>query len=307
MQKKSRKIRNLVIGSLAFIFLANYSYKLVHGDKKARQILNNHLDSIMHTENVVAHRGFSSLFPDNSKESIMSALNSPCVDMIEIDIQRTKNAKTILEHNSSIFLSDFLINIKDLDLDDLSEDFEIAGYSLCNFDDFFHEDAIFLYKRYFQKNYVTTSLFLLEDFIAWYDFSKPLILDLKIDEVDTLWMQELNLIFLPYQDKIFFQSSYYPFLEKMQELYPNYKYLYIIDSKANLQNINNNFTGYTVKYSLLNYLEIDPEKMYFIYTINSSKTYLDLINQKNYQSNFYIITDNPDYICALNDSKKLRK
>ena len=86
MQKKSRKIRNLVIGSLAFIFLANYSYKLVHGDKKARQILNNHLDSIMHTENVVAHRGFSSLFPDNSKESIMSALNSPCVDMIEIDI-----------------------------------------------------------------------------------------------------------------------------------------------------------------------------------------------------------------------------
>ena len=47
--------------------------------------------------------------------------------------------------------------------------------------------------------------------------------------------------------------------------------------------------------------------MYFIYTINSSKTYLDLINQKNYQSNFYIITDNPDYICALNDSKKLRK
>ena len=93
----------------------------------------------------------------------------------------------------------------------------------------------------------------------------------------------------------------------MIELYPNYNYLYIVNSYDDLKNKNNNFKGYTIKYSLLNKTKIEENKLYFIYTINSNKKYYDLLNNKNYKNKMYIITDQPDYICALSENKILRK
>ena len=121
-------------------------------------------------------------------------------------------------------------------------------------------------------------------------------------------IKELNKLISLYKDNIFIQSDYFPFLNNMIKLYPDYKYLYIIKSNSSLKDKNNNFYGYTIKYSLLDNIEIEDDKLYLIYTINSSKKYLNFLNNKNYKSNMYIITDHPDYICSLSeDKKRLRK
>ena len=120
-------------------------------------------------------------------------------------------------------------------------------------------------------------------------------------------MEDFNKIILPYKDNIIIQSDYFPFLDNMIKLYPDYKYIYIIKSVKSLKNDNPNLYGYTVKYSLLEKLKINPDKVYLVYTINSNQKYFNLLESINYRENMYIVTDNPDYICSLSESKKLRK
>ena len=150
-------------------------------------------------------------------------------------------------------------------------------------------------------------LIFLSDIIRNYSFNKPLIIDVKTNYEDIEFMKELNRILEPFKEYIYIQSDCFNFLNSMIELYPDYNYLYIIKSRLSLKNKNNNFIGYTVKYSMLDKLKIEKDKIYFIYTINSNLKYYNLLNNKNYRNNMYIITDNPDYICALSENKILRK
>ena len=82
----------------------------------------------------IAHRGYSDMYKDNSKEAFISSVEN-CFDMIELDIQLTKDKKIIIYHD--IFLDDKLIKnldykeILDIDKDILSleEFFEIIDIS----------------------------------------------------------------------------------------------------------------------------------------------------------------------------------
>ena len=67
------------------------------------------------------------------------------------------------------------------------------------------------------------------------------------------------------------------------------------------------FAGFTVRQGLLNKINIDEEKTYLIWTVNSSTRYINLINNKKYRSRMYIITDHPDYICALGEARRVRE
>ena len=55
---------------------------------------------------LVAHRGFSSLAVENSKESILLALNDDNIDGIEFDIRLTKDNVLVLSHGNSITSND---------------------------------------------------------------------------------------------------------------------------------------------------------------------------------------------------------
>ena len=309
---KIRKIKNLIITSFAIFFLTEHGYKLVKGFNIANDICLNHLKSDNHLENIVAHRGFSGLYLDNSKESIEAALNSSCVDMIEIDVRFTQNKKIVLHHDSLVDFEDTLIKIEDLSLESIDEDDTktiVNNYPFYSTLDFFNEDELFLYNRFLNKtvSIENEKLLFLSDIIRNYSFNKPLIIDVKVDSINIDYMNELNKILKNNKESIYIQSNNFDFLNKMLELYPEYKYLYIINSKSNIKNKNDNFIGYTVKYSLLNKINIETGKLYLIYTINSNLKYYNLLKNKNYKDNMYIITDNPDYICALNENKMLRK
>ena len=50
---------------------------------------------------IIAHRGFSGFYPENTKASILAALEQK-VDMIEIDIQETKDGRLVVIHDKTI-------------------------------------------------------------------------------------------------------------------------------------------------------------------------------------------------------------
>lgn len=306
---KIKKVRNLVITSFVLFFISKDSYRIIKGYNYANNVYQKHLKIGNHKELIVAHRGLSGLYPDNSFDSIKAAEDSPCVDIIEIDVRMTQNKKIILHHDSFLNLEDSIIRIEDLSLEEFDDDnpYTVKNYKYYNLLDFTTDDQLFLYQRFLKKKINLDNLVFLSNVVRNYMFDKPLIVDVKTEYEDLSFMEELDKILKPYQNNIYIQSSCYEFLNKMVELYPDYKYLFIVNSKDDIKMQNNQFTGYTVKYNLLNRINIDNDKLYLIYTINSNLKYNNLLNNKNYRDNMYIITDNPDYICALSDNKLLRK
>ena len=50
----------------------------------------------------VAHRGYSSMYPDNSLEGLLACTDLKCIEGIECDVRLTKDAKLVLIHNEFI-------------------------------------------------------------------------------------------------------------------------------------------------------------------------------------------------------------
>ena len=304
---KVKKIKNILLTSFVLFILGNYSYKIIKGNLKANKILNRHANSNIHNELIVAHRGFSGLYPENSLVSIIEALKSPCCDMIEIDVRFTKNKIFVLHHDSFININDLIINIEDMNLDDDLEELIVNNYPRYRLNNLLYDDTLFLFKRYINSFNNEEKIMRLSTVLKNYNFDKKLILDIKTNNVDLDMIEELNRLLFFYKEDIYIQSDNHLFLLWMHKLYPDYKYLYIVKSFNSLKNCNDIFSGYTIKYSLLDKIRVKNNKLYLIYTINSNQKYLNLIGNKNYNSDMYIITDNPDYICALSENKKLRK
>jgi len=302
-----KRIRNLFITSLALFLLGNKSFKIIRGNNIAQEIVDSHKNSQNHIENIVAHRGFSGMYPENTLKSITEAMNLDCVDMIEIDIRYTKSGIFVLHHDSVIDFENIIMKIENLEIDDIDSEIIIKRYPHIMFNNFIHDDTLFLFKRYLNSISYEEKVITLNNVLRNYNFSKPLILDVKTNKIDIEMINQLNNLIKDYKDNIFIQSDYFPFLEIMIKLYPDYKYLYIIKSYNSIKNTNQNLYGYTVRYELLNRIKIDSTKAYFIYTINSSDRYLKILGNENYRNNMYIISDNPDYICSLGNTKKIRK
>lgn len=305
MKKRIKKIRNLTIGVLTILFLGN-SFRLIKGNKEALKVVSNHQNSNNHEENIVAHRGFSGIYPDNSYLAISKALELPCVDMIEIDVRLTSDKTIVLHHDKNTSINDLIVSISKVDLTDIEDDLAINDFNLYNLGDINTEDSIFLFSRYLSKSKYQSYLIRLKNILFLFKDSKTLIIDIKTNKVDYQFMEELNNLLIGYQGNIYIQSNCYEFLIYMQEKYPSYKYLFIVNSKNDIKKMSSNFDGFTINYKLLDDIIVDDDKLYFIYTINSKEKYLNVINNENYHENMYIITDNPDYICGLHD-KLLRK
>lgn len=305
MKKRIKKIRNLTIGVLTILFLGN-SFRLIKGNKEALKVVSNHQNSNNHEENIVAHRGFSGIYPDNSYLAISKALELPCVDMIEIDVRLTSDKTIVLHHDKNTSINDLIVSISKVDLTDIEDDLAINDFNLYNLGDINTKDSIFLFSRYLSKSKYQSYLIRLKNILFLFKDSKTLIIDIKTNKVDYQFIEELNKLLMDYQGNIYIQSNCYEFLIYMQEKYPSYKYLFIVNSKNDITKMSSNFDGFTINYKLLDDIIVDDDKLYFIYTINSKEKYLNVINNENYHENMYIITDNPDYICGLHD-KLLRK
>ena len=97
--------RNIVIFATTFAILASgLNYKVCRDrsreftryiDACAQEIVDDDF-------NVSAHRGFSSLRVENTREAISLAASKNYIDYIEFDVRMTKDNKIVLSHNNSL-------------------------------------------------------------------------------------------------------------------------------------------------------------------------------------------------------------
>ena len=276
--------------------------------------IERHEEDNDHSSSIVAHRGFSSLYVENSMESVTYAFNSCCVDEIEIDVRLTEDNELVLFHNKYINLNcEGTGKVEDKTLEEL----ETYHYNNCSFIPVNNEspDKKLIEKRNSISLDQKTDIATLDEVLT-INSDKTLIIDVKINKNIDNMVIELGETLSNYNGNlnIKIQSSNDEFLEKMKRKYPNYFYQIVISTPNDLSYLEDDYNGFVIKDYLLNNKIIDEclenGKSIYVWTINTYEDYVDLKNKINDNiENITIISDNPDVMCYLNNcsDEKLKK
>ena len=251
------------------------------------------------TINVVAHRGYSCLYPDNTLSGIDACGDINCIDGIEVDVRLTKDDQLVLFHESGVNFCD----VSSYTYEELSN-INVDNYikKRRNFKGYTLKELTLLEKRYDSLMVEEASLCTLNDALRVRDKSKLLFVDLKfsgyhddilISKVASLLHNEENVIIQSFDEKL---------LSTMQKAYPELKYQLLINHSNQLERIDYRFDGYGIKYKILNedivQDLINHGKIVSIWTIDNYKEFTRLHDTySQYDDEIYYISDNPDIIC----------
>lgn len=269
--------------------------------------IERHKTSDFHDSEIVAHRGFSSLYVENSMEAVLYAFDSCCVDEVEIDIRLTKDKEIVLIHNKLINLncngSGFVEN-KSLE--------ELKSYTYRNSDFIMpnddYPDKKLIEERNEQNLRNVSQIITLEELLNNTLCDKTLIIDVKLnDNVDDMVI-ELSNILSSYDGNlnIKIQSTNDEFLQKMKSLYPNYSYQIVVSKKKHLSYINSNYDAIVIKYSIVTDEIVEQcrknNKEVYVWTINTYQQYEDVREELDENIDYIkIVSDSPDVMCYLNN------
>ena len=175
--------RLLLFTSAATIATSSIAYKLSH-DTQTGFIKD--LTDFFSDDNefsIVAHRGFSSLAIENTKDALELANNTSYIDMIEFDIRLTNDNKLVLSHNNTInTLKGKTIKISDsLSSKLLREELIYKKPWTKSYINTLSEiDGLVIRKRFENLNNKTYKLITLSDAINMCE-NKKILLDLKFN------------------------------------------------------------------------------------------------------------------------------
>ncbi|MBE6160301.1 MAG: hypothetical protein E7157_04570 [Lactobacillales bacterium] len=277
--------------------------------------IERHETSNFHDSEIVAHRGFSSLYVENSMEAVTNAFDSCCVDEVEIDIRLTKDKEIVLMHNKLINLncngSGFVENKT---LEELKEyRYRNSDFIMPNED---YPDKTLIENRNEQNLRNVSQIITLEELLNNALYDKTLIIDVKINNNIDDMVLELSDILSSYDGNlnIRIQSTNEEFLQKMKLLHPNYGYQIVISKKKHLSYINSNYDAIVIKYSLITdeIVEqcIKDNKEVYVWTINTYEQYEEVREELDETIDYVkIVSDSPDVMCYLNNcsDKQLKK
>lgn len=269
--------------------------------------VNNHLNhNSNHNANIIAHRGFSSLKLENSFNSVKLAFDTDCCDGVEIDVRLSKDEELVLAHDESPL---GIGKIADKTLDELKEN-KCKNNCIKNIPKvktMFSKDAKLVFDRNKKINNSMEHICTLNEIIDEINEKKILLVDLKFnDETDEIMYSKINDIFCDYDGnlEIIFQSDNVKQLDKMKELYPQYKYQVILKKKKDLKCLENDFDYYCIRKNLITKDMVDSleseNKKVSVWTINTYRDFKDLSNELGTSlEKVFIITDYPDEMCYL--------
>ena len=278
--------RLLLFTSAATIATLSIAYKLSHDTQTG--FIKDLTDFFSDDDafSIVAHRGFSSLTIENTKDALELANNTSYIDMIEFDIRLTNDDKIVLSHNNTInTLKGKTIKISD------SLSSKLLGEEL-------------IYKKPWTKSYINTlseidGLVIRKRFENLNNKTRKFItaLEKELKDKDT--------------DNMTFQSSNLLALLCLEKEKKDYNYQAIINSKDKLNYIslfdNIALKKQLVTYKVINELEKD-NKSVSIWTINSVKELNSVLNKvDDYYKDITYITDYPDIINYELQKKTLTK
>jgi len=295
-----RDLRNRLVLSaslLALLFTTKFTID------KATSALNTRIINYGTTQeedvNLVAHRGYSNTYPDNTLEGITACNDLECIEGIEVDVRLTKDNKLILMHNDYIGfrpISDF--TYEELQNMDLSH--QIGSRQLL-FKGYNSKECEILAKRYETLKESEYTLCTLEDILKNRDKSKILFIDIKFSGYnDDMLISKIGEL-IKGEENVVIQSFSGELLKQMMDLYPDYVYQLLISSKTAIGEIDYEFDSYGIKYTIVDEGTVKDiikhDKQVSLWTVNSYKDFKLLQEEYGeYNDDIYYITDNPDLI-----------
>ena len=295
-----RKI--VIFATLISIATSNATIKF-YKDKSIKYIdhIVSYADSIEEDEyQIAAHRGFSSLEIENTKQAINLASSKSYIDIIEIDTRMTRDNKLVLSHNDNL----------------LVRPNEMVYVSEMNYDTVTNTNYIYMSRQFHTLSLFNEDYFLIDDRIREQDYKhfhvvglregleackdKKVLLDLKFDNNKELLCSELKRELSGYDtSNIIFQSLDIEGIKYLQDS-SDYNCQVLISRPQDLNSIED-FNNIGLKYTLINYEMIDSllnqGKNICLWTIDNSVELRRVMNilGDHYKDVTYI-TDYPDLI-----------
>ena len=117
--KKNKVTKIIVYASTLAIASSGIAYTLLKKNFNDYKEYLSRQDKIVNDDFLVsAHRGFSSLAIENTKEAISFARDKEYIDFIEIDVRLTKDGKLILSHDNDLLVNGRHVRISNLTYDE---------------------------------------------------------------------------------------------------------------------------------------------------------------------------------------------
>ena len=260
---------------------------------------------------IAAHRGYSSLEIENTKEAIELASNCDYIDYIEFDARLTKDGVLVISHNDKIDDNTYVSKSYYNDL--ISKDYTYNTDSKNSISEFFNKNKDkYIINRNGRLNEKKYNVISLSEALS-YCGNKKVLLDLKFNNDKEMFLNSLTTDLKNIDpNKIIIQSSDIESLKYIRNNFNNYNFLAIIENKSQFKYINE-FDNIGIEKSLINEQVINKlnknNGLVAVWTINSIDDYNQVINNlgSNYDNILYI-TDYPDLGSYLiNNKDKIKK
>ena len=260
---------------------------------------------------IAAHRGYSSLEIENTKEAIELASNCDYIDYIEFDARLTKDGVLVISHNDKIDDNTYVSKSYYNDL--ISKDYTYNTDSKNSISEFFNKNKDkYIINRNGRLNEKKYNVISLSEALS-YCGNKKVLLDLKFNNDKEMFLNSLTTDLKNIDpNKIIIQSSDIESLKYIRNNLNNYNFLAIIENKSQFKYINE-FDNIGIEKSLINEQVINKlnknNGLVAVWTINSIDDYNQVINNlgSNYDNILYI-TDYPDLGSYLiNNKDKIKK
>ncbi len=309
-----QKISKLVIyATTTFIIGTGVNLKIQDNKSKDfEKTVYNYAESF-ESDNylIAAHRGYSSLEIENTKEAIELASNCDYIDYIEFDARLTKDGVLVISHNDKIDDNTYVSKSYYNDL--ISKDYTYNTDSKNSISEFFNKNKDkYIINRNGRLNEKKYNVISLSEALS-YCGNKKVLLDLKFNNDKEMFLNSLTTDLKNIDpNKIIIQSSDIESLKYIRNNLNNYNFLAIIENKSQFKYINE-FDNIGIEKSLINEQVINKlnknNGLVAVWTINSIDDYNQVINNlgSNYDNILYI-TDYPDLGSYLiNNKDKIKK
>lgn len=246
--KKLYQYRKRIIGIAVIVVLGiNFTYSFA--DKKG--VLNLGLDEKVM---VTAHRGYSEKYPENTLPAFKGAVEIGA-DCIELDVQQTKDGKIIVMHDSNVKRTCGVnLNIWEADYEDIR--YLDAG-------------------SWFDETYHGTTIPTLEEVLKYCRGKIRLNIELKPTGYETDFEKNVLDIIEKYhaERSCYVSSMKYECLEKVKELNPKIKTIYITSVSMGNFTVMEAADGYSVEAMMLTQQFVNKAhnagKEVHVWTVNS--------------------------------------
>ena len=315
--KKNIKKFTLYTATAIMVFTAGIKSKSCKD--KSKEFTNKVIEYTTNFDNddflIAAHRGYSSLAVENTKNAIDIASNTKYVDYIEIDARLTKDKKIVLAHSNSLLTKNQqTISIDDENYKDLIENeyYYLANSLGIKIESLFNKDNGDILRERSSNlessNYDIVSL--KEGLNNCKD--KKVLLDLKFKNNTQEFIESLEKELKDVDTtNIIFQSNDLLSLLCLRKKHPEYTYLAIMKNSSDLEYVslfdNIGLKECLVTNELIEEL-ITKEKTIAIWTLNNPNDINRITTElDNHYKDIIYITDYPDVMATCLAEKEKRK